>query len=251
MLAFQTYLPGVTWQNRTVHCCATAVGDTSQRSTARINLSVCAGPTCSKEKHGKQVFATLHEILRNDVSISVEKVGCLGECGNGPNVGICQKGMPPTIESGLREPVLVVEFAERIAGRKLDEKLCSGLLRKDEGNVQFLSGDLSGALSSYTTAVVLLREFSAHLTSLVLCNRSAVLLELGDVEKSLADANAAIDLEGGLAVAWKRKGLAHEALVQRESAIAALQMWVRLEGTKSSKQEADKRIKALGRRRWF
>jgi NADH:ubiquinone oxidoreductase subunit E len=60
----------------------------------RVYVLVCKGDTCSKKGNPERIRVALKQAARDfpAKSVKVSYVSCLGMCGEGPNVLVCQGG---------------------------------------------------------------------------------------------------------------------------------------------------------------
>lgn len=204
-----------------------------------IYIAPCTGPTC-KTSNSANILLALQELCSDAKEITVEASGCLGECGNGPNVGISYHAELPRIQTGVKTLDDAVSLI-RSFGHTPSTALLEALQSKDRGDRLLNDGDAQGALTAYNSALAVL-ESRPRLLSRVLCNRSAAFREMKLGQEALRDANEAVEIEPSLAGAWKRKAQAHESLKDTDMAIQGWKMWGKLSG---QKKEAERKVRKL------
>jgi len=84
-------------------------------------------------------------------------------------------------------------------------KLAAG---REKGNQHFAQQNWAGALQAYDEAIESAGEIQRPLSVLLLCNRAACHLKLGNAQKALDDAIQAVEIEGGYTKARMRKAAA-------------------------------------------
>ena len=125
----------------------------------------------------------------------------------------------PTTERELRE-----SLGDALAREHLDTAPARAELRKDKGNAAFKEGNYAQAVVHYTEALEL---DPSHVVAL--CNRAQCLLKLGEHEKALADADAAVDVKSDYVKAHFRRGLALHALKRFQEAVRAFEDTLRID----------------------
>ena len=127
----------------------------------------------------------------------------------------------PTTERELR-----AALGDALAAEHLDTAPARAELRKDRGNAAFKDGNFSQAAVHYTEALDL---DPSHVVAL--CNRAQCFLRLGEHEKALADAEAAIVVKSDYVKAHFRRGLALHALKRFTDAVRAFERAIALDPT--------------------
>ena len=119
----------------------------------------------------------------------------------------------PTTERELRD-----SLGDALAAEHLDTAPARAELRKDKGNAAFKDGNYSQAVLHYTEALDL---DASHVVAL--CNRAQCFLKLGEHDKALADADAALSVKPDYVKAHFRRGLALHALKRFTDAVLAFE----------------------------
>lgn len=203
--------------------------------------SVCTGTACSKQgSHATRTAFTL--LSDNAPSVQVTECGCLGECGNGPNV---VTNAAKTIHNHI---TAVDDILPLLSSHVTpDEQIIQALHTKEQAD-RLISHNHSKfsaqAAQMYETVTELVPQ-GEFLVS-VLCNWSAALLESGQAQRALLVANDAVDKDHARLSAWKRKAQAHEHLHQYDDAMNAWTIWGRL-GNAHNQNEAAKSIQRAQR----
>lgn len=206
-------------------------------------IRVCNGPSCKKE--GAQ--STIDLINAISSSTTARSTGCLGECGNGPNVIVSSAPISTSkITKNVRTTRSVVHFLQSNAC-KLDPVALSGIQLKDAADAQLTDGKADNAIALYQKAADTLCRFPSMYVA-TLCNYSAALIKRGKPFEALDVANQAVDSDSGRAAAWRRKAQAHEACNQIDLAISAWTVVGKLSGTV---EETQRHIRKLKRPRIF
>lgn len=174
-------------------------------------------------------------------------MGCLGECGLGPNVGVSRTGLTPSVHRGVSSAAIATALLE---GLDLNPSagLVSALARKELADALFLDGQATQAAAEYAAVAQELKEWP-ELVGAVRANRAGALMEVGRVEEALQEANRAVDVAPGSVAGWKRKMNAHEKRGERERAVAAGKVLMRLLRGKE-RENVEKRLRKL-ETRWF
>lgn len=115
----------------------------------------------------------------------------------------------PTTERELREQGRAAELEPAAIAKRAD-------IKKDQGNAAFKEGSWAQAVVFYTQGITVLPSAALH------SNRAAAFLKLGEHQKALDDANAALGLEPDNVKAMFRKGLALHALARYGEAVSIL-----------------------------
>lgn len=131
----------------------------------------------------------------------------------------------PTTARELRAEGREEEAGEAAAARR-------AALRREQGNAAFKEGSWAQAVVFYTQSV------AAAPSAAALSNRAAAFLKLGEHEKALADAEAAVALEPSHVKALFRKGLALHALARYGEAARVLDAACALEPTNAQLKDA-------------
>lgn len=153
-------------------------------SQLKYDLRVCTNKTCKGQgSPGVLQFA-------RDLSLpnlEVKSCGCLGNCGNGPNLII----MPLELQvSHVATPTDMVEVLHAQCGIDVSTNLLKATEFRQVGNMLARSGNLKGALEKYTEGLELGIPETLHL---LYSNRSGVELTLKDYEGALTDAMRAVE----------------------------------------------------------
>jgi len=113
--------------------------------------------------------------------------------------------------------------AEQATQAKLDAaKARKTDLERTKGNDAFKKREYAQAVAHYTMALADLTQESTKDRAVLLANRAAAFLKLGQPEKALDDATNAVDLDTTYSKAHFRKGLALHALQRYQEALPCL-----------------------------
>lgn len=210
-------------------------------------IHVCTGPTCSQSTtpNPKALSAALTALATTP--ITVHETGCLGACGAGPNLAITPTGQPPFVQKGVCSIEALRALLQQLAV-PTNEPVFHGLAVQALGDARFLAGEFRAARGLFCGAAGELRDWP-DLRAAALSRAAGACLRLGEPGEALRLANEAVDSDPGLPAAWRRKGRAHEACGERESALEAAKVFVRLASGRQ-REEGAVWVKRL-ERRWF
>ncbi|GMH42381.1 hypothetical protein BSKO_10300 [Bryopsis sp. KO-2023] len=153
------------------------------RASGKVQLRVCVNKTCKRQ--GSELVLRFAQDL-SIPNLEAESCGCLGQCGNGPNMILLPS------ETFVRHVSTPADMAE-VINRECEVVISEDMLRATElrqmGNALARSGDLKGAEAKFTEALGLGVAESYYL---LYSNRSGVRLSLGDREGVLDDALLAV-----------------------------------------------------------
>lgn len=207
------------------------------------HFSVCTGPSCSQTAFGKALPTTLAALLSTAAPRATSSdVGCLGECGQGPNVGVTPGGATPFIQPAQRTVAAVVAMLADLDLHPA-EALVAALQDKERADAHFTAGRLDDAVAAYARAAAAL-HVCPRLESAARANWAAALLEMGQVDDALRQANQAVDCAADGVGAWKRKMDAHERRGEREMAVKCGEVLMRLVGSRE-REALQKRVRKL------
>lgn len=162
-------------------------------------------------------------------------------------MGVSQTGLTPSVHTGVSSAAAATALLEGL-GLCPSAGLVSALARKESADALFLKGQAEHAAAEYAAVAQELKGWP-ELVGAVRANRAGALMEIGRVEEALQEANRAVDVAPGSVAGWKRKMNAHEKKGERESAVAAGKVLVRLLGGKE-REKVEKRLRSL-ETRWF
>ncbi|KAL4444073.1 hypothetical protein ABPG75_011810 [Micractinium tetrahymenae] len=152
-----------------------------------FQLRVCTGKVCKRQ--GSPQVAKFAQDLHLPL-VEVQTCGCLGECGNGPNVAVIPlDGTRPLVLRHVSTARRMADLLREVCAQEaVDEALLKATELRLAGNAAARDGQLARAAELYTQGLELQPSAGRHL---LLSNRSGVRLEMGDAEGALDDANAA------------------------------------------------------------
>jgi len=133
-----------------------------------------------------------------------------------------------TTERLVKDPSRLVGVTERelkeqgSSSPRDEEKKAFFELEKSKGNECFTKREYAQSAAHYTFALADDHAASAEDRAVLLANRAAAFLKLGQPEKALKDASKAVDLRPSYAKAHFRKGLALHALQRYKDALPCL-----------------------------
>lgn len=191
-------------------------------------LRICTNKTCSRQG-SRQILQFVRDLALPHVQ--VQGSGCLGLCGNGPNVVIMPLSQidrnntiadqPPTIMHHMSTPAKLAEAIATICGIQVDAVTLRCTELRLAGNAAALDGHLQRAIQMYSEALTLNPPHGRHL---ILANRSAAQLASGSAAEALDDARAAVSCSPpDFTTAAVRLADALFALGRHEDALIALQ----------------------------
>lgn len=146
---------------------------------------MCTNKTCKKQ--GCQQVIQFAQDLALD-ELEIETCGCLGICGNGPNMIV---DPPGTQLSHVTSPAKFVEVLDLICNIQVPDTFLKATELRLQGNAEARQGDLHAAELAYTKGIDLELSRGKHT---LYANRSGVRLTLGNAEGALEDAQAAVEL---------------------------------------------------------
>ncbi|KAG1656858.1 hypothetical protein FOA52_006545 [Chlamydomonas sp. UWO 241] len=159
------------------------------------DVRVCTNRTC-KRQGSQQVLKFVQDLQLEN--IDAQASGCLGICGNGPNVAVVERGAPagpsslsePLVLSHVATPRDAAEALGLACGVGIDEADVAAVQLRLQGNALAVEGDLEGAVCAYSSGLAAHPRHGGHLLML---NRSAAQLQLGRKQEALDDALAALE----------------------------------------------------------
>ncbi|CAD7703544.1 unnamed protein product [Ostreobium quekettii] len=150
----------------------------------KYSVRVCINKTC-KGQGSPGVLQFAQDLCHPD--LDVNSCGCLGNCGNGPNMVI----LPAEREvSHVGTPARMAEVLNMECGIQVSSDLVEATQCRQSGNVLARSGKLKEAMDKYSEGIALGVSSTLHL---LYSNRSGVRLTLGDHEGAQADALLAVE----------------------------------------------------------
>ncbi|KAL3151827.1 hypothetical protein ABBQ38_012794 [Trebouxia sp. C0009 RCD-2024] len=180
------------------------------------HFSICTNKTCKKQGC-QQVIQFAKDLALEEIEI--ETCGCLGICGNGPNMVV---DPPGTQLSHVSSPAKFVEVLDLMCNIQVPANFLKATELRLQGNAEARGGDLKAAEGVYSQALDLDIPQGKHLLH---ANRAGVRLTLGDAAGALEDAQAAVKLAPpGFTTAYIRQFEALCALKRRQEASSALGM---------------------------
>lgn len=170
------------------------------------------------------------------------RCGCLGECGNGPNVGVIAPATTPHIRKGVCTLSLAEGLLEEVGVKPADE-LVKGLKRTEK----FRGGN--GERADFEKIVEGLKEWKGGYV-IVLMKFGEWLRGRGELQKGVEVVNEILDIDGGCVDAWVLKARMYEEMGEREMAAEIVAVVERMVGGKE-REEMRKWGKKLKRGRWL
>ena len=182
---------------------------------SNVEVRICTNSSCRK-LGSKQVLQYFRELVDSS-QVTVSPCGCLGQCGNGPNLVLLPSEL---VLRHVQTPAQVSSLIKRqLAGGESAEKAFEVLQLRTEGNQAFESGNLGQAIEMYGKALELGYPEGRHLLH---GNRSAAHFSSGNIDGALADAQRATQLAPEWAKGYIRLADALEAKGEYEDAMEAL-----------------------------
>ncbi|DBA94290.1 TPA: hypothetical protein ACH3X1_001904 [Trebouxia sp. C0004] len=148
-------------------------------------ISMCTNKTCKKQ--GCQQVIQFAQDLALD-ELEIDTCGCLGICGNGPNMIV---DPPGTQLSHVSSPAKFVEVLDLICNIQVPDVFLKATELRLQGNAEARGGDLPAAECAYSKGIELDLSKGKHTLH---ANRSGVRLTLGNAQGALEDAQAAVKL---------------------------------------------------------
>lgn len=158
-------------------------------SPQSTHLNICTGPSCRQTPFSRWLPRTLTALSPSCAEIHT--CGCLGECGNGPNVGVTSSTFSPFIRKHVHNINAAAELVREACGGLNDEAtrvlaLGDAYKRGDLDRMQdFVGKDEVGVMG------------------LVWLGKR--LMERGELGKADEMINRALEVEQGNVEAWKLK----------------------------------------------
>ena len=184
--------------------------------------------------------------LLSSTSIDVHECGCLGECGNGPNIQMLDRRKVSKHVESIDDILLLLEKCHLTPTdqtiRVVRSKLHADSLLVDHKEPAQAAQIYASLIDSSTLLAGVFRVS-------ILCNFSKALLQAGELGLALRTANQAVDEETTRVNAWKRKAEAHEMLDDYDSAIQAWIVWGKLHNSREYQYEAQNIIRKLEKKR--
>ncbi|KAA8491829.1 hypothetical protein FVE85_8311 [Porphyridium purpureum] len=227
-----------------LRCCARGE-DTSQRDGfVHAPILVCTGKTCVRDG-SKFTAAALDGLLDAGANGAVvRECGCLGECGNGPNVVFYER-----VQRRMRPVSSILQLAERYAagserqtggvGINLNSAVAKALEEADRARKIASKSDSAyatkQALGCFENAIQLLRNGSspcpsrAYLEAAFLSNCAVLRLQQGEAASALENANEAIGLVPDHPRSWASRALSHAHLGAADEADKCLTVLKKLD----------------------
>jgi len=150
---------------------------------AGYQLRICQNKTC-KSQGSPEILKFVQDLSLPEVE--AEGCGCLGNCGNGPNMVILPD---ETVLSHVGTVAKMTNVLNTHCKITIDPKFVIATQLRIAGNSAARSGDLSFAEEKYTEAIEMDVDGSLHL---LFSNRSGVRARMDDLRGALSDALLAI-----------------------------------------------------------
>lgn len=179
-------------------------------------LYVCTNRVCKRQ--GSQQILKFGQDL-GLAELQVKESGCLGNCGNGPNMMLAPHNILLNHVATPNDLATALAISARL---ELDKTRVQAAELRLAGNALASAGKFEAAIAKYTEGLdVLGAKPGRHL---LLCNRSAAHLQAGKKEAALADAQSAVDAAPpDFTTAWVRLIDAYYALGRLRDSAAALE----------------------------
>lgn len=183
--------------------------DTEQQHEIRV----CINKSCRK----KGSLETL-DVMRSlaPPNVTVESCGCIGKCGNGPNLVILPVEM---MVSHCNTAAHAARLLALQCGASDPENNLKALSLKQQANKAFERGNHFEAEALYTQAIELNPSGGLHF---IVANRSALRLAQGNFQGALEDAKEAERIAPNWSQVYVRQADALSAMGEVEPALAAL-----------------------------
>lgn len=158
------------------------------KSAEQHEVYFCTYTTC-KNQGSRQICQFVRDLGLS--GLEVRERGCMGNCGNGPNVMLRSKGENTSVQRlpHMSTPSQIAKVLKACCDVNIDESILKATECRLAGNAAARRGDLHGAVEHFDKGLEAAPPWGQHL---LLSNRSGVKLALGDAEGALQDAlNAA------------------------------------------------------------
>mmetsp|Transcript_35913 Transcript_35913/g.101719 ORF Transcript_35913/g.101719 Transcript_35913/m.101719 type:complete len:233 (-) Transcript_35913:639-1337(-) len=153
----------------------------------KFEINVCVQKVCKRQ--GSRQILRFAEDLRIE-NTEVRGSGCLGKCGNGPNLALVTPTKATTV-GHVSSPHRLAGVLNQLMGIEVDEADIHATELRTMGTSLAQSGDLKGAIEMWDQAIELQPAHGLHA---IYSNRSAAKLTLGESEDALEDALKAVQL---------------------------------------------------------
>lgn len=200
-------------------------------SSLSVTLSICCLGKACKKGGSHDIARFLTDVSAMTTGMHVESVGCLGECGRGPNILVRTETGPTQLIHHIATPSSALELLRGLSLLDLSGVDVRAMGLRLQGNDQALRNELDEALNLYSQALALQPTVGRHL---ILCNRSAVYLQKGMKQEALADALAALEIDGKHLKSWVRAIDAFYSLDRFSNAAELFKKASKVEGFKSA-----------------
>ena len=200
---------------------------TTRCHTSTYEVRICTNKTCSRQG-SKQIFSFGKDLALP--TVAVEECGCLGSCGNGPNIAILPYDITsngsrhpaaPLLLRHISTPAKLADVLTAVCEASIDAKVLKCTELRLAGNSAAMGNDFKRAIQCYTEALELGPPHGKHM---LLANRSAAHLSTGNAENALEDAIAAAECcPNDFTTAGIRQADALFALGRLDEALRALQ----------------------------
>lgn len=148
-------------------------------------VRICTGKVCKKQ--GSEQIVRFGEQLGLP-GLQVTAGGCLGNCGNGPNLVLLPQGQ---VLRHVTTPANLAHALRAFCGAEVGDNVLRATELRLAGNALATAGDLRGAVERYEEA---LRAAPGSAGAyLIHCNLSATRLQLGDKEAAASHARLAVE----------------------------------------------------------
>ncbi|GBF88326.1 hypothetical protein Rsub_01038 [Raphidocelis subcapitata] len=158
--------------------------DAGAAAAAHVEVRICTGKVCKKQ--GSEQIVRFGEQLGLP-NLEVRACGCLGNCGNGPNLVLLPQAQ---VLRHVATPADLAEALRAFCGADVGDELLRATELRLAGNALAMAGDLRGAVERYRAALSAAPNGAgAHL---IHANLSATHLQLGEKDAALEHARAAV-----------------------------------------------------------
>lgn len=187
-----------------------------------LEIRVCSNKACRKSG-SIQTLDVIKSLA--PANVSVESCGCLGKCGNGPNLVILPAELMVSHCSTAAHAARLLAVQ---CGAVNPENNLAALALKEQANKAFEHGNVQQAEELYTQAIEMNPSGGLHF---IYANRSAARLAKGDLAGAVEDAKQAAVIAPQWAGALVRQAEALTAVKNYPDALAAYQAASRLDAS--------------------
>ncbi|PNW71757.1 hypothetical protein CHLRE_16g674534v5 [Chlamydomonas reinhardtii] len=153
-------------------------------AVTKLELQVCIHRSC-KRQGSENIIKFVNDLGISEVKATT--TGCLGNCGNGPNAVLLPAEQ---LLHHVATPADVAQVLQSLGGASVDGRVLQATQLRLAGNACAGQGDFKQAIELYKRALELQPSSGTHM---LYSNMSAALLQAGDKDAALDNAQKAVD----------------------------------------------------------